>query len=180
MPKSRRGLYMISVVAEMFNLHPQTLRTYEREGLIRPTRTEGNTRLYSEEDVRRIELILRLTQDLGVNLAGVAVILQLRDQVETMRRQMAEMVRAVADRLDQEARHPQGSHSGALVPVGLQGLVRRWAAEMRDANGAMLGALRSAGVRAVAAPAGAPAQPMAEPKRRRGRPRKIRVEKPEG
>ena len=180
MPKTRRGLYMISVVAEMFNLHPQTLRTYEREGLIRPTRTEGNTRLYSEEDVRRIELVLRLTQDLGVNLAGVAVILQLRDQVEAMRKQMAEMVRAVADRLDREVGHRSGASSEALVPVGLQWLVRRWAGEMRDTNHSVLGALRSGGGRIPVVSPDTPGAPLAEPpKRRRGRPRKIRVEKAE-
>ena len=84
----RRRRYSISVVAEMFDIHPQTLRVYEREGLLRPARTEGNTRVYSQEDVERIELILRLTKELGVNLAGVEVILNMRDRMEKMQRQM--------------------------------------------------------------------------------------------
>jgi MerR family transcriptional regulator/heat shock protein HspR len=178
MPKSRQGLYMISVVADMFDLHPQTLRTYEREGLIRPARTEGNTRLYSEEDVRRIELILRLTQDLGVNLAGVAVILQLRDQMEALRNQMADMVRAMADRLDPNRRR-QGAGTEGLVPVGLQGLVRRWEAEMRNATFAMFDALRAGADRTATRPPEPRADSPAPAKRRRGRPRKIRIEPPE-
>lgn len=77
----------------MFDIHPQTLRVYEREGLLRPARTEGNTRVYSQEDVERVELILRLTKELGVNLAGVEVILNMRDRMERMQRQMNELLR---------------------------------------------------------------------------------------
>jgi MerR family transcriptional regulator, heat shock protein HspR len=114
---------MISVVAEMFDLHPQTLRTYEREGLIRPARTEGNTRLYSEEDLDRIELILRLTNDLGVNLAGVEIILNMREQMERMRREAAEAfetaLRIVGEELYSRRQTP------GLVPVGRRGLSRR-------------------------------------------------------
>jgi MerR family transcriptional regulator/heat shock protein HspR len=116
MARKKRPLYMISVVAEMFDVHPQTLRTYEREGLIRPARTEGNTRLYSEEDLDRIDLILRLTNELGVNLAGVEVILN-------MRREAAEafeaVFRMVGDELLQRRQGP------GLVPVGRRGLTRR-------------------------------------------------------
>ena len=72
-----KALYMISAVAQRYNIHPQTLRLYEREGLIKPSRTSGNTRLYGEEEIRKLELILTLTRDLGVNLAGVEVVLQL-------------------------------------------------------------------------------------------------------
>jgi MerR family transcriptional regulator, heat shock protein HspR len=77
-----KPVYMISVVAQMLDVHPQTLRLYEREGLVRPSRTEGNTRLYSQEDVERVEKVLNLTRDLGVNLAGVDIILRLREKLE--------------------------------------------------------------------------------------------------
>jgi len=127
MPKRRRGLYMISVVAEMFDLHPQTLRAYEREGLIRPARTDGNTRLYSEEDLERIELVLRLTKDLGVNLAGVQVILNMRERMGEMQLRMNEILQQMLSRMQTEIRHheeAQGSTEG-LVPVGRKGIVRR-------------------------------------------------------
>ena len=107
MPKRRRGLYMISVVAEMFDLHPQTLRAYEREGLIRPARTDGNTRLYSEEDLERIELILRLTKDLGVNLAGVQVILNMRERMGEMQLRMNEVLQQMLSRMQTEIRHQE-------------------------------------------------------------------------
>ena len=71
------GFVMISIIAERYNIHPQTLRLYEREGLIKPTRTSGNTRLYGEDEIRKLEMILTLTRDLGVNLAGVEVVLEL-------------------------------------------------------------------------------------------------------
>lgn len=73
---------MISVIAERYNIHPQTLRLYEREGLIKPARTAGNTRLYGQDEIRKLEMILALTRDLGVNLAGVEVILNLRNAIE--------------------------------------------------------------------------------------------------
>jgi MerR family transcriptional regulator, heat shock protein HspR len=78
MPRRRAdGYVMISIIAERYNIHPQTLRLYEREGLIKPARTSGNTRLYGEDEIRKLEMILTLTRDLGVNLAGVEVVLQL-------------------------------------------------------------------------------------------------------
>jgi MerR family transcriptional regulator/heat shock protein HspR len=82
--RSRRKYLMISAVAERFEIHPQTLRLYEREGLIKPARSAGNTRLYDEDSIRRLETILTLTRDLGVNLAGVEVILSMRAQMESM------------------------------------------------------------------------------------------------
>lgn len=82
MPRRKReGFVMISIVAERYNIHPQTLRLYEREGLLKPSRTLGNTRLYGPDELRQLEMILRLTRDLGVNLAGVEVILNLRRQM---------------------------------------------------------------------------------------------------
>jgi MerR family transcriptional regulator, heat shock protein HspR len=91
MAKGRRKHLMISSVAERFEIHPQTLRLYEREGLLRPTRSAGNTRLYDEESLERLETILALTRDMGVNLAGVEVILGLRDQIDQLRRRVHEL-----------------------------------------------------------------------------------------
>jgi MerR family transcriptional regulator/heat shock protein HspR len=127
MAKTKRPLYMISVVAEMFSVHPQTLRAYEREGLLRPARTDGNTRLYSEEDLERIELILRLTKDLGVNLAGVEVILNMRERMGEMQGRMTEMLQEVLRRMEVEfkQRAQTQANSEGLVPVGRKGIVRQ-------------------------------------------------------
>ena len=127
MPKQKRALYMISVVADMFDIHPQTLRAYEREGLLRPARTDGNTRLYSQEDIERIELILRLTKDLGVNLAGVEVILNMRERMDEMQRRMNEMFQEMLRRMETEFKHLEQEQQNAegLVPVGRKGIVRR-------------------------------------------------------
>ncbi|MEW6409411.1 MAG: helix-turn-helix transcriptional regulator [Nitrospirota bacterium] len=90
MVKRGKALYMIRTVAEMLDIHPQTLRLYEREGLVKPSRSVGNTRLYSDEDVERIEFILHLTRDLGINLAGVDMILRMRDMMDKMQKEMEE------------------------------------------------------------------------------------------
>jgi len=124
MAREKRRRYPISVVAEMFDVHPQTLRTYEREGLIRPARSQGNTRLYSDEDVSRIELILRLTKELGVNLAGVEVIMNMRERMERMQREMAETFETMLRTVEEELRQRQRQGPG-LVPVGRRGLSRR-------------------------------------------------------
>ncbi len=118
---------MISVVADMFKIHPQTLRAYEREGLLRPARTDGNTRLYSEEDLERIKLILRLTKDLGVNLAGVEVVLNMRERMDGMQRHMNEMFQEMLRRMETEFKHLEQAQQNAegLVPVGRKGIVRR-------------------------------------------------------
>ena len=78
--KRKAKTYTISAVAELFDIHPQTLRLYEREGLLKPSRSEGNTRLYEDSDIERLEIILSLTRDLGVNLAGVEIILNMREK----------------------------------------------------------------------------------------------------
>jgi MerR family transcriptional regulator/heat shock protein HspR len=109
-------LFMISVVSEMLGIHPQTLRLYEREGFIKPKRSGGNTRLYSEEDVEKLELVLRLTRELGVNLAGVEVILSMREQMEQMQREMEETVGQLREELAREIRRREEMKS-ALVPV---------------------------------------------------------------
>ena len=93
MAKSRsKAAYMISAVAEQYQIHPQTLRLYEREGLLAPSRSEGNTRLYTDDDLERLEVILKLTRDLGVNLAGVEIILNMREKMAAMQDQIEEFV----------------------------------------------------------------------------------------
>ena len=87
-----KPLYMIGVVAEMLRVHPQTLRFYEKKGLVRPSRTEGKTRMYSAEDVDEIARLLRLTRDLGVNLAGVEIILKMRRRMIEMQKQIEDLV----------------------------------------------------------------------------------------
>jgi len=124
MARNKRPRYLISVVADMFDVHPQTLRTYEREGLVRPARSQGNTRLYSDEDVARIELILRLTKELGVNLAGVEVVLNMRERMERMQREVAETFETMLRTVEEELRQRHGQGPG-LVPVGRRGLSRR-------------------------------------------------------
>lgn len=100
--KREGGFVMISIISERYNIHPQTLRLYEREGLLKPSRTGGNTRLYGPDEIRKLETILTLTRDLGVNLAGVEVILQLQRELEkqaTDAREVLDFIRqAVFDR----------------------------------------------------------------------------------
>jgi MerR family transcriptional regulator/heat shock protein HspR len=99
-PAPRQGkFYMISVVAKSYGIHPQTLRLYEREGLLKPSRTEGNTRLYSEDDLKQLELVLNLTRDLGVNLAGVEIVLNMRRKMEQMQSEVEDFVRHVREEL---------------------------------------------------------------------------------
>jgi MerR family transcriptional regulator/heat shock protein HspR len=102
--RSRAG-YMISAVSELYNLHPQTLRLYERVGLLKPSRSEGNTRLYTDADLERLEVILTLTRDMGVNLAGIEIILNMREKMGEMQRQM----KAFAEFVQKELSH--GLHS---------------------------------------------------------------------
>jgi MerR family transcriptional regulator/heat shock protein HspR len=109
-------LYMISVVSEMLGIHPQTLRIYEREGFIKPKRSGGNTRLYSEEDVEKLEMILRLTRELGVNLAGVEVILSMREKMEQMQLEMEQTVIRLREELGREIARREEARN-ALVPV---------------------------------------------------------------
>jgi MerR family transcriptional regulator/heat shock protein HspR len=87
-PKKSRAGYMISAVADLHQVHPQTLRLYERLGLLKPSRSEGNTRLYSEADLERLEVILTLTREMGVNLAGIEIILNMREKMAEMQKQM--------------------------------------------------------------------------------------------
>jgi MerR family transcriptional regulator/heat shock protein HspR len=111
-----KAAYMISAVAEQYEIHPQTLRLYEREGLLAPSRSEGNTRLYTDEDLERLEVILKLTRELGVNLAGVEIILNMREKMEAMQKQIQGFVETLNEELSQRAaRRPMENHS--LMPV---------------------------------------------------------------
>jgi len=115
--KKGKAAYMISAVAETYDIHPQTLRLYEREGLLQPSRSEGNTRLYTQEDLERLELILNLTRDLGVNLAGVEVILNMRQRLEEMQSEMQEFIQYVERELSNRSPELNQKIHNALVKV---------------------------------------------------------------
>lgn len=123
MSRRRKAGYMISSVAETYRLHPQTLRLYERLGLLKPSRSDGNTRLYTESDLNRLELILNLTRDLGVNLAGVEVILNMREKMEKMQSELHDLVHYVSERI--AARDDgRGAERKALVRVPASKIIR--------------------------------------------------------
>jgi len=116
--RKSKGAYMISAVAEMYGIHPQTLRLYEREGLLKPSRTEGNTRLYTDEDLQRLEFILNLARDLGVNISGIAIILQMRERMEEMQRQIHDFVQYIQEEVLSRATAATADPSkGAIVPI---------------------------------------------------------------
>ena len=122
-----KPLYMIGVVADMLKVHPQTLRFYEKKGLLRPSRTEGRTRMYSAEDVEELARLIRLTRDLGVNLAGVEIVLKMRRRMLEMQKQIEDMVAYIresgGDAAVADARGPREAlvraASGQLKPVDL-------------------------------------------------------------
>ena len=116
--KRKARTYTISAVADQYSLHPQTLRLYEREGLLKPSRSEGNTRLYTDTDLERLEVILSLTRDLGVNLAGVEIILNMREKMDAMQREFErffDYLQAHAEEFAQFADAPPPPEAGALV-----------------------------------------------------------------
>ena len=129
----KEDAYMIGFVSARFEVHPQTLRLYEREGLLKPSRTEGKTRLYSDEDLERLEFILSLTRDLGVNLAGVEVVLNLRERLDQMQSEMERLVQAFDTRMRSagldptDLPHPPapGVNPTGLVKLPPQGLRKR-------------------------------------------------------
>jgi MerR family transcriptional regulator/heat shock protein HspR len=130
MPTKRKskGAYMISAVAEMYEIHPQTLRLYEREGLLKPSRTVGNTRLYTDEDLERLEFILNLARELGVNIAGIAIILQMRERMEEMNRQMQDFVDYVRSEMLTKMQQGMPANEGAIValrPIGVPVVARK-------------------------------------------------------
>jgi MerR family transcriptional regulator/heat shock protein HspR len=112
-----KAAYMISSVAEQYGVHPQTLRLYEREGLLKPSRSDGNTRLYTDDDLERLEVILHLTRDLGVNLAGVEIILNMRAKMSAMQGQIEAFVESLNHELANRPRPERPEDKNSLIPV---------------------------------------------------------------
>ena len=125
MKRRKGGTYTISAVATQYEIHPQTLRLYEREGLLKPSRTDGNTRLYSEEDLEQLETILALTRDLGVNLAGVEIILNMRRKIQAMQHEVNEFMEYVKKEMTRGIDDWEQRLSTALVKSSPTDLVRR-------------------------------------------------------
>ena len=119
-----KAFFMISAVAQRYNIHPQTLRLYEREGLLKPSRTEGNTRLYAQEDLEQLETILTLTRDLGVNLAGVEIILNMRRKMDQMQREVNEFMAYVKREMERGIDDWEQRLSTAMVKASPTTLVR--------------------------------------------------------
>jgi len=130
--RKSKGAYMISAVAEMYEIHPQTLRLYEREGLLKPSRTDGNTRLYTDEDLERLEFILNLARDLGVNIAGIGIILQMRERMEEMNRQMQSFVEYVRTEMLTRFQQNAPGSAGAIVPIRRPTVVARTASPRKQ------------------------------------------------
>jgi len=125
MRSKSKAAYMISSVAEQYGVHPQTLRLYEREGLLKPSRSDGNTRLYTDDDLDRLEVILHLTRDLGVNLAGVEIILNMRQKMETMQQQIEQFVETLNTELANRPRPERAEDRNSLIPVARTISIRR-------------------------------------------------------
>lgn len=123
MPRRGKEFFTISAVARMYSVHPQTLRLYEREGLLKPSRSEGNTRLYSREDLVELEVVLSLTRDLGVNLAGVGVILDLREKLAEQRMRVEELERFLEKEFWDIVKEKYGEGEG-LIPAPRAKLAR--------------------------------------------------------
>jgi MerR family transcriptional regulator/heat shock protein HspR len=116
--KKKIKTYTISAVAELFEIHPQTLRLYEREGLLKPSRSDGNTRLYEDADIERLELILSLTRDLGVNLAGVEIILNMREKMDKMQSEFERFFEYLRSHADEFANQNNVfADREALIPI---------------------------------------------------------------
>lgn len=122
--KRGRAGYMISAVSELYNLHPQTLRLYERVGLLKPSRSEGNTRLYTDADLERLEVILTLTRDMGVNLAGIEIILNMREKMSEMQRQMKAFTEFVQKELSHGLHSARKPSEDAIVHVPPSRVIR--------------------------------------------------------
>jgi len=118
MAKARqKAAYMISSVAEQYEIHPQTLRMYEREGLLKPSRSDGNTRMYTDDDLERLEVILKLTRDFGVTLAGVAIILDMREKMSAMQQHFEQFVTQLNVELRDRVQTADAASKNSLVPV---------------------------------------------------------------
>ncbi|MGC8869273.1 MAG: heat shock protein transcriptional repressor HspR [Sulfurihydrogenibium sp.] len=115
--RRKEPLYMIGTVAKMYNIHPQTLRLYEKEGLLVPSRTKGKTRMYSEEDLEKLEFILFLTREMGVNLAGVDAILRMKQQLEELQNQIQLLLTRLQDEIRERYRNDLSGQENALVQI---------------------------------------------------------------
>lgn len=113
--KRAKAGYMISAVAEIYKLHPQTLRLYERVGLLKPSRSQGNTRLYTDSDLERLDVILTLARDMGVNLAGIEIILNMREKMIEMEHQMAEFAHVVQQELSRLRNRAEEPHPRTAI-----------------------------------------------------------------
>jgi MerR family transcriptional regulator/heat shock protein HspR len=123
--KKARAGYMISAVATLYKIHPQTLRLYERVGLLKPSRSQGNTRLYTDSDLERLDVILNLSRDMGVNLAGIEIILNMRDKMDRMHQQMESFMQFVRTELAPALRSSQAPEQReAIIRVGPTRAVR--------------------------------------------------------
>jgi MerR family transcriptional regulator/heat shock protein HspR len=123
--KKAKAGYMISAVAELYQLHPQTLRLYERVGLLTPSRSQGNTRLYTDQDLERLEVILNLTRELGVNLAGIEIILNMRDKMAEMQTQMESFIQFVRSEMARNLGSPEEHRPrNAIVRLGPRHTIR--------------------------------------------------------
>jgi MerR family transcriptional regulator/heat shock protein HspR len=123
--KEKEGKYFaIGVVAKIYNIHPQTLRLYEREGLLRPKRTDGNTRLYSEIDLEKLKIILNLTRNLGVNIAGVEIILNMREKIDEMQEQINDLILFLREELGKEFHNFDTKFDTALVKSPISKLLK--------------------------------------------------------
>lgn len=137
--KKRIRTYTISAVAEMYDIHPQTLRLYEREGLLKPSRSIGNTRLYEDPDLERLEIILSLTRDLGVNLAGVEIILNMREKMDRMQREFEQFFDYLKTHASEFSRQSQSfTSSEALIPVSRTRIMRTRQQELDDEQSTLI------------------------------------------
>jgi MerR family transcriptional regulator/heat shock protein HspR len=128
LPEEERGIYSIGTVARMFDIHQQSLRLYEKQGILVPRRTAGKTRMYSKRDVEKLEIILNLTQEMGVNLAGVEIILRMRSQITRLQDQMRELIQRMREHLDHEYEEKlrELESTTAIVPITTErGIAKR-------------------------------------------------------
>lgn len=121
---SNKPLYSISVVSEMLDLHPQTIRQYERMGLVKPQRTEGNTRLYSDNDIDRLKLIITLTKDLGVNIAGVDIIINMKEQIEELQNKINKLLLYIKTNYTEQTLFDEAESETSIVPINKRGIIK--------------------------------------------------------
>jgi len=126
--------YMISAVSEMYSIHPQTLRQYEREGLITPSRSDGNTRLYTQSDLERLDLILSLTRELGVNIAGVDIILNMRDRIEMINENMEKLFKYLTEQFGEDFMNMENLNREALIRVKTSQIIKSEIAKKKTRN----------------------------------------------